>query len=242
MLCLITLILYFSLSVLASPLDKQAHKRKICNKMNQHQFSITQHTASFTTHSPRASGTVRDDEVSSKQAKVSTSSGDDANLMAVAKTVTDIVKVTITHHAIQTNANVKSPASHVRPSSTKADLIKSKAEVQGAQLHQASNKPAAAPTIKTTSTEIPASNSDNQAWLDAHNSYRAQYGAPPVVWFDDALAQAVANVQQSVMNHTKDGERQYGENLFSGPGEALSPAKTVKGWMDESSELLLPNS
>lgn len=70
----------------------------------------------------------------------------------------------------------------------------------------APESPKPSPTPKPK--EAPASNNDDssasvsgsnvsaderQAWLDAHNAARAQYGAPPVTWDVDAETQAAAN-------------------------------------------------
>lgn len=75
-----------------------------------------------------------------------------------------------------------------------------------------------------------------QAFLDAHNRYRAKHCAPPLTWSPKLaeVAQAWASELQRkgcAFEHSR--QRTYGENLAGGTAGVLDPKATVAMWYDE---------
>ncbi|KAL7421214.1 hypothetical protein Q5752_004099 [Cryptotrichosporon argae] len=88
------------------------------------------------------------------------------------------------------------------------------------------------PTSTSTSSAAAASQSLDataQAWVDAHNTARAQYGAGALTWNADLVPTAQSNAEQCDMVHTNAGEN------IAGQSGALSPQEAVQLWMDEAS-------
>lgn len=79
--------------------------------------------------------------------------------------------------------------------------------------------------------------SDQQAWIDAHNAARKQYGAEPVAWSNEAAAASKANFDANKVTcelaHTRTG---FGQNLATGTGYAGSAQQAVDLWMSEAGE------
>ncbi|KAG9124400.1 hypothetical protein FRC07_011760 [Ceratobasidium sp. 392] len=65
------------------------------------------------------------------------------------------------------------------------------------------------------------------AYLDAHNSFRAQHGARPLVWSPALAAKAQNWANGCVFKHGS-----VGENLAAGTGN-YGALNAVKGWTDE---------
>lgn len=83
-----------------------------------------------------------------------------------------------------------------------------------------------------------------QAYIDAHNKYRAKHCAPPLEWSDKLaqVAQRWANELQKkgcVFGHSPGAK--YGENLAAGTIGALDPESTVAMWYDEIKLYKFPN-
>jgi hypothetical protein len=92
---------------------------------------------------------------------------------------------------------------------------------------------------------------DEQAYLDAHNSVRAQHGAVPLTWNDDAAAKAQQWANGCVFQHSGGTLGPYGggfgrcnplvvsefiwppENLAAGTGDFTIP-DAVGAWTDEA--------
>ena len=94
-----------------------------------------------------------------------------------------------------------------------------------------------------TNISPPANNNDNntgsgstslddaaQQWLDQHNQARAQHGAAPLTWSSELATFGENHANGCVFEHTKDNS--HGENLAAATG-SLTPAASVKMWMDE---------
>ena len=80
-----------------------------------------------------------------------------------------------------------------------------------------------------------APDADAQQWLDAHNTARANHGAPPLTWSTD-LADA-AQRWGSGCNFVHSGGTlgDFGENLAAQTG-SMTPAEATQMWMDEARE------
>ncbi|KAJ6575632.1 CAP domain-containing protein [Mycena vulgaris] len=76
---------------------------------------------------------------------------------------------------------------------------------------------------------------DEQAYLKGHNSIRAQHGAKPLTWSDNAAAKAQQWANGCVFKHSGGTLGPFGENLAAGTGD-FSIAAAVKAWTDEVSE------
>lgn len=75
-----------------------------------------------------------------------------------------------------------------------------------------------------------------QQWVDAHNRFRANHCAPPLVWSSELakVAQKWADTLKSkgcMFGHSPGAK--YGENLAAGTSGALDPESTVAMWYDE---------
>lgn len=68
-----------------------------------------------------------------------------------------------------------------------------------------------------------------QAWLDAHNRFRAQHGAPPLVWSRTLAATAQAVADSCPSGHSKTP---YGENI-AWVSVLKTPAQITGFWYDE---------
>lgn len=75
-----------------------------------------------------------------------------------------------------------------------------------------------------------------QAFVDAHNAYRAKHCAPPLAWSAELakVAQNWANeLQRQGCAFEHSNQQTYGENLAGGTRGALDPKATVAMWYDE---------
>lgn len=81
------------------------------------------------------------------------------------------------------------------------------------------------PIMAATAAEI-------QQWLQAHNTYRALHGVPPVTWSATVAASAQAWADTCPSGHSGSG---YGENMaFSSPASYNPGVETiVQWWYDE---------
>jgi len=79
------------------------------------------------------------------------------------------------------------------------------------------------PTMAATAAEI-------QQWLQAHNTYRALHGVPPVTWSAAVAASAQAWADTCPSGHTPP-PRVYGENMaFASPASYNPGASTIVQW------------
>jgi hypothetical protein len=89
-------------------------------------------------------------------------------------------------------------------------------------------------TLPTPPARRAPSPQDQQAYLDAHNSFRAQHGAAPLVW-NQTLSDAGASwAGRCKFEHSGGVLGPFGENLAAGTNE--TPEGAVKSWTDEASE------
>jgi len=79
------------------------------------------------------------------------------------------------------------------------------------------------------------SQSDIQAYLDAHNTLRAKHHAAPLTWSDTLASAAETWAKRCVFEHSSGQLGEYGENLSAGSG-AFSIADAIKLWSDEESQ------
>ncbi|RDX55942.1 PR-1-like protein [Lentinus brumalis] len=99
----------------------------------------------------------------------------------------------------------------------------------------------AAPTQKASSGNSSSnsgatSQSDIDAYLQAHNSVRAQHGASPLSWSDDLAASAQSWANNCVFQHSGGKLGPFGENLAAGTGNSYGIGPAVKSWTDEVSD------
>jgi uncharacterized protein YkwD len=103
--------------------------------------------------------------------------------------------------------------------------------------------PSSQSTVSASPTTSPASPppqpppnnpGDVGTYLDAHNSFRAQHGAQPLLWSDQLAGAAQQWANKCVFNHS-DGELgPFGENLAAGTGSSYDIRAAIKSWTDES--------
>lgn len=101
--------------------------------------------------------------------------------------------------------------------------------------------PSDSPTSASeSSTEQPSSpaTSDQQGYLDAHNSFRSQHGASDLVWSDTLASAAQQWADRCQFVHSGGTVGPYGENLASGTGD-FPVSEAIKLWTDEVGEYLL---
>ncbi|KAI0348617.1 PR-1-like protein [Trametopsis cervina] len=97
------------------------------------------------------------------------------------------------------------------------------------------SSPAPAPPASPPS-DSQTSSSDIQAYLNAHNTIRAQHGASPLTWSDTAAAKAQQWANNCVFQHSGGTLGPFGENLAAGTGSSYGISEAVKSWTDEVSE------
>jgi pathogenesis-related protein 1 len=82
----------------------------------------------------------------------------------------------------------------------------------------------------------PLSQVQAKEMLDAHNSWRSQYGVPPLAWSPKlaGYAQQWANtlLQRKRLEHRSNSS--YGENLAMAMGQRFTPEQVVDMWGSES--------
>ncbi|THU94825.1 PR-1-like protein [Dendrothele bispora CBS 962.96] len=97
------------------------------------------------------------------------------------------------------------------------------------------------PEVTPTQSPDPSNNSgatsdsDIQAYLSAHNSVRAQHGASPLSWSDEAAGKAQQWANNCVFEHSGGKLGAFGENLAAGTGGSYGIAEAIKSWTDEVS-------
>lgn len=74
---------------------------------------------------------------------------------------------------------------------------------------------------------------DQQRYLNAHNSVRAQHGAGALSWADDLEAAAQKWANNCVFKHSGGTLGPFGENLAAGTGNSYTIETAVKSWTDE---------
>ncbi|RPD82630.1 PR-1-like protein [Lentinus tigrinus ALCF2SS1-7] len=80
------------------------------------------------------------------------------------------------------------------------------------------------------------SQSDIDAYLQAHNSIRAQHGASPLSWSDNLASAAQGWANNCVFQHSGGKLGAFGENLAAGTGSSYGIGPAVKSWTDEVSD------
>ncbi|KAJ7060793.1 CAP domain-containing protein [Mycena amicta] len=80
-----------------------------------------------------------------------------------------------------------------------------------------------------------ASNQDVTAYLNAHNTVRAQHGAAPLTWSNNLAAAAQKWANNCQFKHSGGTLGPFGENLAAGSGQ-FSIQQGVKSWTDEVSQ------
>ncbi|KAJ7669300.1 CAP domain-containing protein [Mycena polygramma] len=80
-----------------------------------------------------------------------------------------------------------------------------------------------------------ATDADVQAYLDSHNTIRAQHGAVPLTWNNTAAEKAQQWANNCTNEHSGGILGALGENLAAGTGNFTIQA-AVKAWTDEVSE------
>ncbi|TDL28682.1 PR-1-like protein [Rickenella mellea] len=95
---------------------------------------------------------------------------------------------------------------------------------------------AAAPPPADSGSNGGTSDSDINAYLTAHNTIRAQHGASPLTWSNNAAAKAQQWANGCVFKHSGGTLGPFGENLAAGTGSAYGIAAAVKSWTDEVSQ------
>ncbi|KAJ6590279.1 PR-1-like protein [Mycena sp. CBHHK59/15] len=82
-----------------------------------------------------------------------------------------------------------------------------------------------------------ASDADVQAYLDAHNSVRAQHGAVNLVWDNTLAAAAQEWADRCVFEHSGGQLGPFGENLAAGsPASSFPIPVAIQSWANEASQ------
>ncbi|ESK98377.1 hypothetical protein Moror_127 [Moniliophthora roreri MCA 2997] len=81
-----------------------------------------------------------------------------------------------------------------------------------------------------------SSSGDIEQYLEAHNSVRAQHGAQPLTWSDEAASKAQQWANNCKFEHSGGSLGSFGENLAAGTSDSYTIARAVKGWTDEVSD------
>jgi len=92
------------------------------------------------------------------------------------------------------------------------------------------------PTPASSNVSGGSSSSDEQAYLSAHNSFRALHGANALTWSDELAAKAQQWANGCQFKHSGGSLGPYGENLAAGTGSDYGIAAAIKSWTDESSQ------
>jgi len=79
-----------------------------------------------------------------------------------------------------------------------------------------------------------SANADIQAYLTAHNSFRAQHGAAALTWSDEAASKAQQWANGCDFKHSGGSLGPFGENLAAGNGADYDITAAIKSWTDES--------
>jgi uncharacterized protein YkwD len=74
---------------------------------------------------------------------------------------------------------------------------------------------------------------DKQAYLKAHNTERAKFGAKALTWSNELADKAESWASHCIFKHSGGTLGPFGENLAAGTNE--SPAAAVQSWNTESS-------
>jgi len=81
-----------------------------------------------------------------------------------------------------------------------------------------------------------ASDSDVQTYLAAHNTVRAQHGASPLTWSNDAASKAQEWANNCQFKHSGGSLGPFGENLAAGTGSGYTIDSAITSWTNEVSQ------
>jgi len=84
----------------------------------------------------------------------------------------------------------------------------------------------------SSSTGSKTSTSDEQAYLNGHNTVRAQHGAVALTWDDTLAAAAQKWANNCKFQHSGGSLGPYGENLAAGTGD-FTIAQGLNAWASE---------
>ncbi len=81
---------------------------------------------------------------------------------------------------------------------------------------------------------IPLSDKDKQAFVQAHNAFRAKVGSPPVEWSDELAnyAKGWALMMAKTKRFQHSPGQKYGENIYKSTFKPL-PGDVVSSWAEE---------
>ncbi|KAL7415812.1 CAP domain-containing protein [Mrakia frigida] len=96
-------------------------------------------------------------------------------------------------------------------------------------------EPIVAAAVDTSSSSSSSSDEQNR-YLAAHNSFRAQYGAGALSWSEDAASAARSWAGRCVFEHSGGAVGSFGENLAAGTGSGYSIESAIKSWTDEAKD------
>ncbi|KAJ6538782.1 CAP domain-containing protein [Mycena vulgaris] len=108
------------------------------------------------------------------------------------------------------------------------------------------NPPATTSTISTTAeasataSASASTNSDNQKYVDIHNTERAKYGASDLIWNNTLATAAQTWANKCTGQHSQSTLGPFGENLASGTGDFTSAAG-LQLWINEASNFSASN-
>ncbi|PBL00780.1 PR-1-like protein [Armillaria gallica] len=95
--------------------------------------------------------------------------------------------------------------------------------------------PASSSASSDTSSSSSTSSSDINAYLEGHNTIRAQHGAADLTWSDELAGKAQQWANGCVFKHSGGSLGSFGENLAAGTGSGYDISSAIKSWTDEAS-------
>ncbi|KAK0246060.1 CAP domain-containing protein [Armillaria nabsnona] len=98
-----------------------------------------------------------------------------------------------------------------------------------------SSVPAPSSPSSDTSSSGSTSSSDINAYLEGHNTVRAQHGAADLTWSDELAGKAQQWANGCVFKHSGGSLGSFGENLAAGTGSGYTISSAIKSWTDEAS-------
>ncbi|KAK0233449.1 CAP domain-containing protein [Armillaria fumosa] len=99
-----------------------------------------------------------------------------------------------------------------------------------------SSVPASSPSASSdTSSSSSTSSSDINAYLEGHNTFRAQHGASDLTWSNELAGKAQQWANGCVFKHSGGSLGSFGENLAAGTDSGYTISSAIKSWTDEAS-------
>jgi uncharacterized protein YkwD len=172
--------------------------------------------------------------------------GSGAVVSSVVSSIIDVTPVVVTQPATTPKPTTIKPITHISSFTRTTTHIPAQPTTPPAE--------APKPTTVTPSPAPSSGNPDQDAYLAAHNSFRAQRGAAPLTWSNELAGKAQQWANGCKFEHSGGSLGPYGgkntmmmvshvesyeissENLAAGTGSSYGIAAAIKSWTDESKD------